>query len=132
MLELSDNPAIDPALQDDVRLILEPRDAMYKSGDMDEVSNLMNRVRNNDPTLVELDLRSMGIGQREDAMSLFDAFADNTHVKTVDLSSNEIDDDCVSSISLALIENMDIRSLNLADNAIYSEGAECKQILCFC
>jgi len=121
---------VDPALEDEVRAILEPRESLYRSEPkIDDVERLMERVRDDDPTLTELDLCSMNIGLREDALSMFDALSSNTHVKTVDLSMNELDDDCVSSLSLALLENKAIKHLNLANNAINSEGAECKSFL---
>jgi Ran GTPase-activating protein (RanGAP) involved in mRNA processing and transport len=66
----------------------------------------------------------MDIGLRDDVMSLFDALAGNTHIQKVDLSLNELDDECVESLSLALIDNQSIYYLNLANNAITSEGAE--------
>ena len=129
-LELSGNIGVDPALEDEVRAILGPREEMYRSEpEIDEVVQLMERVRNNDPTLTELDLCSMNIGLREDALSVFDALAGNTYIDKLDLSMNEIDDDCISSISLALLENMGVRILNLANNTIHSEGAECKCLL---
>ena len=126
-MELGGNIDVDPALIDEVKSILEPREKVYKSKlspNLDDVARIMERVRNNDLTLDKLNLRARNIGAREDALSMFDALADNTCIRTVDLSSNEIDDDCLSSISLALLENKSITRLNLANNAIYSEGAE--------
>lgn len=56
-LELAGNVDIDPDLEEEVRSILEPRENFYKSEpELDEVETLMERVRNNDPTLTELDL----------------------------------------------------------------------------
>ena len=56
-LELAGNVDIDPDLEEEVRSILEPREKFYKSEpELDEVETLMERVRNNDPTLTELDL----------------------------------------------------------------------------
>lgn len=127
-LELDGNEDIDPGLEEEIRSILEPREEAYGSRPeidaVDEVGQLMERVCNNDCTLTKLNLSSMGIGTRPDALTMFDALADNTYIQTMDLSNNEVDDDCVSSISMALIENKSITHLNLADNAISSEGAE--------
>lgn len=126
-MELAGNPDIDPNLENEVKYILEPRESLYKSGfseESNEVSNLMERVLNNDPALTELDLSRMNLGARNDALTMFDALAENTYIESIDLSQNEIDDDCVSAISLALVENTSIKSLNLANNAIYSSGAE--------
>ena len=75
----------------------------------------------------------MEVGTRDDALSMFDALAGNSYIRKVDLSLNEIDDDCLSSISLALFDNTSITHLNLANNAILSEGAECAcAALCDC
>ena len=126
-LDLAGNPDIDPDLENEVKYMLEPREQAHReNNDNDEVAQLMERVRNNDPALVELDLYGMNLGSREDAMALFDNLAGNTYIEKVDLSQNGLDDDCMSSISLALVENSSIQELILADNAIYSEGAECK------
>ena len=117
LLDLLGNPDIDPALEEEVRAILDPRENTY-------MAELMERVRDNDPTLTELKLGSMGIGLREDVLSMFDVLRGNSHIQVIDLSRNEIDDDCVSSISLALLDNTSVTHLNLADNVISSEGAE--------
>lgn len=89
-----------------------------------DLNSLMIRVRDDDPNLLDLNLSNMNIGSREDAPSLFEALASNTHLRSVNLSRNNIDDDCVSSISIALIENKSIIRLNLSINDINSEGAE--------
>ena len=89
-----------------------------------DLNSLMDQVRDNDPNLLDLNLSKMNIGSREDALSLFEALASNTHLRSVNLSRNNIDDDCVSSISIALIENKSIVRLNLSINDINSEGAE--------
>lgn len=126
-LELDGNVDVDPGLEEEVRSILKPRENAYESEpeiDVVDVGQVMKRVRNNDETLTELNLSSMGVGTRPDALTMFDTLAGNSYIKIVDLSQNDIDDDCVSSISLALFKNRSITHLNLADNAISSEGAE--------
>ena len=40
------------------------------------------------------------------------------------VTRNELDDECISSISLALVDNTAVSRLNLAENVISSEGAE--------
>lgn len=57
---------------------------------------------------------------------MFDSLAMNTIIRYLDLSNNEIDDECISSISLALCDNVTITHINLRNNKITSEGAECK------
>jgi Ran GTPase-activating protein (RanGAP) involved in mRNA processing and transport len=66
----------------------------------------------------------MNIGTRSDV--LFDALTSNTYVRTLNLASNEIDDDVISSLSVALMDNTSIKYINLSDNFLTSEGAECK------
>ncbi len=68
----------------------------------------------------------MRIGARDDATTVFDSLAVNTTIHYLDLSNNEIDDECVSAISLALCDNVSITHINLRNNKITSEGAECK------
>lgn len=68
----------------------------------------------------------MRIGTRDDATTMFDSLAVNTTIRYLDLSNNEIDDECISAISLALCDNVTITHINLRNNKITSEGAECK------
>ena len=117
LLDLVGNSGIDQAQEDEVRKILEPRENIY-------ITDLMERVRTNDPNLTELHLGSMSIGLREDILSLFNVLGGNKYVQVIDLSRNEIDDDGVSAISSALLENNSVTHLNLSDNVIFSEGAE--------
>ena len=127
MLDLFGNPGIDDEVHDEIREIMEERGSNYRSGISEALSlagDLIRRVRFNDPALINLNLRAMEIGLRNDVFALFDALAENTHIQKVDLSLNELDDECIESLSLALVDNQKIHYLNLADNAITSEGAE--------
>lgn len=123
-VRLDGNPKIDPALLDDINSILG---ASVATDDEDNLGFVVDQIINNDPSLRELNLSGMNIGARSDA--LFDALAGNIYVRALDLSCNEIDDDCVSSLSIALMENSSIVSINLSDNFVTSEGAECKCII---
>jgi len=116
-LDLAGNIDLDPGLVDEVRTLLEPRADLY-------ITELMERVGQDDPTLTEINFGGMDLGLREDILSMFDVLANNNHVTTIDLTRNELDDECISSISLALVDNTAVSRLNLAENVISSEGAE--------
>ena len=89
--------------------------------------DLMERVKQNDPSLTTLDLSRMNIGLREDVLSMLDSLTNSIYVRKVDLSFNAMDDDCVSYISLALEDNTSVIHLNLSNNVITDEGVEdCK------
>jgi hypothetical protein len=118
-LELTDNSGIDPALVDEVRSMLKARENTY-------FVDLMERVKQNDPSLTTLDLSRMNIGLREDVLHMLDSLTNSIFVRKVDLSSSAMDDDCVSYISLALEDNTSVTNLNLSNNIIQSDGAECK------
>jgi hypothetical protein len=118
-LELTDNSGIDPALVDEVRSMLKARENTY-------FVDLMERVKQNDPSLMTLDLSRMNIGLREDVLHMLDSLTNSIYVQKVDLSSSAMDDDCVSYISLALEDNTSVTNLNLSNNVIQSDGAECK------
>jgi hypothetical protein len=118
-LELTDNSGIDPALVDEVRSMLKARENTY-------FVDLMERVKQNDPSLMTLDLSRMNIGLREDVLHMLDSLTNSIFVRKVDLSSSAMDDDCVSYISLALEDNTSVTNLNLSNNVIQSDGAECK------
>ena len=121
-IELDGNTDIDPSVENELRSKLAPQ----ANANLDEVEHLIKRVRNNDPTLTELDLRGMNISAHADAVSLFDALAGNSCIQKVDLSSNELGDEDLSSICLDLLENESIKHLNLANNVFSDEGAKCK------
>jgi hypothetical protein len=119
-LELTDNAGIDPALVDEVRSMLKARENAY-------FVDLMERVKQNDPSLTTLDLSRMNIGLREDVLSMLDSLTNSIYVRKVDLSFNAMDDDCVSYISLALEDNTSVIHLNVSNNVITDEGVEdCK------
>ena len=126
-VRLGGNPDIDEKLLDDIESILGG--ASVGTNDEDNLGFVVEQIFNNDPSLRELNLSEMFIGSRCDA--LFDALSGNTYVKALDLSSNEIDDDCVSSLSFALMENSSIQHISLSNNLISNEGIECKYTLCF-
>ncbi len=118
-LELTDNSGIDPALVDEVQSVLKTREITY-------FVDLMERVKQNDPSLTTLNLSRMNIGLREDVLHMLDSLTNSIYVRKVDLSLNAMDDDCVSYISLALEDNISVTHLNLSNNVIQSDGAECK------
>lgn len=123
-VRLEGNLYIDENLLNDIESILDGASA--GTNDEDNLGFIVDQIFNNDPSLRELNLSEMFIGSRSDA--LFDALSGNTYVKALDLSSNEIDDDCVSSFSIALMENTSIQHINLSNNYLTSEGAECKYL----
>lgn len=127
-LRLDGNLSIDPQLLDDINSILEG--ASVVTDGEDNLGFVVDQIINNDPSLRDINLSGMNVGGRPDA--LFDALTGNTYVRSMDLSSNEIDDDCISSLSIALMENSSIVHLNLSDNFLTSEGAECKRACCVC
>ena len=89
--------------------------------------DLMERVKQNDPSLTTLDLSRMNIGLREDVLPMLDSLTNSIYVRKVDLSFSAMDDDCVSYISLALEDNTSVIHLNLSNNVITDEGVEdCK------
>ena len=121
-VRLEGNPHIDLRLIEDIRSLLE--EASVSTDEENNLDVVIEHVLENKPSMKNLKLSGMNIGSMSDA--LFDALATNVHIRVVDLSSNELDDDCASSLSIALMENTSIVHLNLADNLLTSEGAECK------
>ena len=99
---------------------------MLKARENTYFVDLMERVKQNDPSLMTLDLSRMNIGLREDVLHMLDSLTNSIYVQKVDLSSSAMDDDCVSYISLALEDNTSVTNLNLSNNIIQSDGAECK------
>jgi hypothetical protein len=118
-VELTGNSRIGPALFDEIRSKLKPRENGF-------LVDVMERVKQNDPLLTTLCFSRMDIGSREDVLPMLDSLTASIYIRTLDLSWNEMDDDCVSYIALALEENTSVTYLNLANNSIHSDGAECK------
>ena len=80
------------------------------------------RVRNNDHTLLELDLSSNEISD-EGATALQQALKGNTTLQRLNLSSNEISDEGATALQQALKGNTTLQRLNLSSNEISDEGA---------
>ncbi len=99
--------------------MLKPRENAY-------LVDVMERVKQNDPSLTTLNFSRMNLGLREDVLPMLDSLTASIYIRTLDISWNGMDDDCVSYIALALEENISVTYLNLANNAIHSDGAECK------
>lgn len=98
-----------------------------KEKEVDEFDLIVERVIANDPALTALFLDDKCIGRREDVGEpLYNALANNQHVVELSLRNNEIDDEAVSSLSLALVENKSITHVYLGDNFITAEGVECE------
>jgi hypothetical protein len=118
-VELTGNSRISPALVGEIRSTLKPRENAY-------LNTVMERVKQNDPSLTTLCFSRMDIGSREDVLPMLDSLTACIYIRTLDLSWNEMDDDCVSYIALALEDNTSVTYLNLANNSIQSDGAECE------
>jgi hypothetical protein len=60
----------------------------------------------------------------EDILAKFDFLINSKYIQKVDLSSNKMDPDFVLYISLASEDNSSVTYLNLANNAMQSDGAD--------
>src|SRR5687768_14909669 len=73
---------------------------------------LIEQIRNNEYRDEFLSLSGQGLGHPE-IEELVDALKNNSHIKQIDLSANQI-----SSLSVGLLYNLNIKSLNLSENPI--------------
>jgi len=83
----------------------------------------LQRLRENDPSLTELNLSKDKIGDNG-AKSLSDALRENTSLTTLSLGVNNIGDDGAMSLSDALRKNTSLAILFLDKNDIGDDGAE--------
>ena len=83
---------------------------------------LLQRIKNNDPLLLSIDLSFNEIGDSE-ADALADALTTNTVVKSLDLSQNLIAEQGAKSISRAIKINQTITLIDLSWNRIGTPGA---------
>ncbi|KAL7551353.1 hypothetical protein ACHAWF_014544 [Thalassiosira exigua] len=94
----------------------------------ERLSSVIQRVKSNDPTMIELLLNNRDLGNSSHEIELlFDAHVSNSHVRTVSLCNNGLDNTLAAALSLALVDNASINELLLSDNMITSEG--CKYLL---
>jgi hypothetical protein len=95
---------------------------------MREFDEIVERVLANDRSLREvvLDDRTQIAGHKHESESLWDALADNHYVESLSLRRCNINDEELSSLSLALMDNKSITHLWLGYNHITSEGVECE------
>jgi len=83
----------------------------------------LQRLRENDPSLTELDLSYKNIGD-DGVKSISDALRKNTSLITLYLTKNDIGDDGVKSLSNTLHENTTLTELILDYNKIGDDGVK--------
>lgn len=84
----------------------------------------LQRIKNNDPTLRNLDLALRGLENRE-IEELVDALSTNTTITTLDLSMNQsLTVEGLGLLAAALSTNTTIQNFNFNGNEIGDEGAE--------
>lgn len=134
-IDLSHNYHIDDQVLREIESILSSREPQSLAGSRSSrsqaestsevpLSNFIQRIRANDPTLTEVNLDGRQLADTHEAEAIFDALASNSVVTKVSLGNNGIDDSLVAAFSLALVENQTITSVLLHDNYISSEGCE--------
>ena len=84
---------------------------------MDDFQAILERIRNNDPTLTALDLGNKNIGDLG-AQALAEVLKVNTNLKNINLAVNGIKDKGVKYIAEVLKVNTSLKSLNLVHNEI--------------
>ena len=87
------------------------------------LSELLKKIRSNDPTLTTLDLSYNNIGD-EGAKVIADALKGNKTLTTLDLSHNNIEVEGTKALAEALKDNKTLTTLNLSHNEIGDEGAK--------
>ncbi|MGB6976807.1 MAG: hypothetical protein WBE18_05065 [Gammaproteobacteria bacterium] len=85
-------------------------------------SIILQRLRDNDTTLTELDIREKNL-ENGDIRQLAEALKNNTTLTTLNLSLNEIDAEGAIAIAESLKINSTLTTLNLGANKIGAEGA---------
>ncbi len=83
---------------------------------------LLQRIRDNDPTLTDLNLTGNEIGSTG-ATAIATALENNITLKSLDLGWNEIGNEGATAIAIALENNTTLRGLYLWYNQIGNEGA---------
>jgi len=84
---------------------------------------LLERIRENDPTLTTIDLGGSYIGD-EGAKALTEALKVNQSLTEIDLRNNDIGAEGAKALAKALKINESLTKIDLSDNNIGSEGAK--------
>jgi hypothetical protein len=83
---------------------------------------ILQRLRENDPTLVELDLSQQRITDK-DVAELCEALIGNQTLRVLNLAKNKIGDKGAGAIATMLEQNWFLRELDLSENSIKKFGA---------
>ena len=86
-------------------------------------SLLLKRIKENDPTLTQLDLSQNDMGGRT-TIELADALNANHTIVQLDLSFTKLGDAEAKSLSECLLENQTITHLDMSNNKIGDQGAQ--------
>lgn len=86
-------------------------------------AELLQRIRNNDPTFTDIDFEFQEI-EDEDAITLAAALKNNRTVRSLNLSVNDIGSNGVKEITAVLPYIKTLTHLNLAGNHILDEGIQ--------
>ncbi len=81
----------------------------------------MERIKNNDPTLVDIDFYELFIENKR-IIRLCEALKENTHVKILNLSRNEVEGDMIKKFVELLTVNKNFETIDLFDNYFGEEG----------
>ena len=90
---------------------------------MDDFQAILERIREDDPTLKLLDLGDKNIGDSE-AQALAEALKVNTNLKNINLGNNNIQDAGAQALAGALKVNATLKNLHLTQNEIGDAGAQ--------
>lgn len=124
-IDLSDNQ-IDDHLMDEIDAITSSRQSRSVPVPMDaeDMSLLIQRIKSDDPNLIEVKLDGINLVNSSETEDLIDALASNTCVTKLSLNNTGIDDTLMATLSLALVDNGAITHLSMRSNQIGSEGCE--------
>ncbi|XP_040889340.1 leiomodin-1 [Toxotes jaculatrix] len=83
---------------------------------------LMEQVRNNDPSLTELNVNNSEVIKTKTLIAFAEALHNNTHVKTFALANCRADDHVAYAIAGTIRSNKTITSINLDSNHLTGKG----------
>ncbi|XP_029991339.1 leiomodin-1 [Sphaeramia orbicularis] len=83
---------------------------------------LMEQVRNNDPSLTELNVNNSEVIKTKTLIAFAEALHKNTHIKTFALANCRADDHVAYAISGTLRSNKTITSINMDSNHLTGKG----------
>uniref|UniRef100_A0A8C6UZY7 Leiomodin-3 n=1 Tax=Neogobius melanostomus TaxID=47308 RepID=A0A8C6UZY7_9GOBI len=99
-----------------------PEDDQKPSGNETNLESTLDKVRNNNPSVTEVNLNNIENIPKEMLLDYVNALKKNKHVKTFSIANTGVDENIAFNIANMLRENRGITTLNIESNFVTGKG----------